>query len=110
MGAREQRIRQILTEVLRPTHLQVENESHSHSVPKNSETHFKVLAVAEIFRGLSRLDRQRKVNECLAEELKTGLHALTQRLLTPEEWELLPEAKDFVSPACHGGSKREGLR
>lgn len=31
-----------LTEVFNPLHLTIENESYKHSVPKGSETHFKV--------------------------------------------------------------------
>lgn len=103
--SRQQRIEKILTEKLQPAILQVENESHMHSVPANSETHFKVLIVSEHFQGLSRIDRQRHVNELLALELKSGLHALTQRALTPSEWQAQNAAKDFVSPECLGGSK-----
>lgn len=103
MGPREARLHNILQE-LHPVHLEIENESHSHSVLENSETHFKLLLVAPFFRGLSRLDRQRRVNELLKAELQNGLHALTQRLLTPEEWEEQKNKMDFVSPACRGGS------
>jgi hypothetical protein len=42
-------IRQKLTDSLKPIHLDVLNESHMHNVPKNSETHFKVVVVAEEF-------------------------------------------------------------
>jgi BolA protein len=41
--------------------------------------------VAEAFRGLSRVDRQRRVNEILAAELQGPVHALSIRALTPEE-------------------------
>ena len=106
MGPREQRLQKILSDSLNPVHLEIENESHSHSVPENSETHFKVLVVSDSFEGLSRLERQRRVNDLLKSELQTGLHALTQRLLSPTEWEKQKSSLDFVSPACHGGSKR----
>ena len=37
------------------------------------------------FEGLSRIDRHRKINETLAEELRTQVHALQLTTLTPEE-------------------------
>lgn len=88
---------------LNPEFVELVNESHNHSVPKNSETHFKLLLVSEEFQGLSRVQRQRKVYDLLAEELKNGVHALTMRLLTPEEYS--KEQPAFISPKCHGGSK-----
>lgn len=94
-----------LTERFQPSHLEVVNESHMHSVPRNSETHFKVLVVSEVFANQSRIARQRLVNEALKFELANGVHALTQRTMTPDEWEK-QGAEGFVSPECHGGSKK----
>lgn len=105
MISRQKRIFERLTEALSPQHLEVENESHLHSVPVNSETHFKVLVVSAEFEGQSRIERQRRVNELLKEELRTGLHALTQRALTPQEWQR-QKTHDFESPDCLGGSKK----
>ena len=109
MGPIEQRLRQKLEAAFSPTHLELENESHTHSVPKNSETHFKLVLVSAAFEGLSRVARQRKVYDVLKEELAPGgVHALTQRVLTPAEWS--PEAvAGFESPECRGGSKREKI-
>lgn len=107
MASRSERIREILTRSLAPVELGVENESHMHSVPAHSETHFKVLVVSAVFRGKSRIDRQRLVNELLKEELQSGLHALTQKVLTPEEWETQKSTLQFVSPECLGGSKHD---
>ena len=105
MSSRESRIRESLEKALVPTVLEIENESHMHSGPK-SDTHFKVLIVSPSFEGKSRIDRQRMVNEALKAELQSGLHALTQRALTPSEFELQKDALDFISPECRGGSKR----
>jgi BolA protein len=111
MGPVETLMRQKLQTAFSPTHLEVENESHSHSVPVNSETHFRVVIVSEKFQGLSRIARQRLVHEVLATELNAGrgaggIHALTQRLLTGQEWlSAGAGASDFQSPPCHGGSK-----
>lgn len=96
---------------LEPDFFELVNESHNHSAPKNSisknnETHFKLLLVSESFQGLNRVQRQRKIYELLSDELKNGVHALTMRLLTPEEYSSEKESKAFTSPNCHGGSKQ----
>lgn len=103
--SRESRIRENLTKALAPELLEIEDESHMHSGPK-SETHFKVLVVSGAFEGKSRIDRQRMVNDLLKTELQAGLHALTQKALTPAEFEIQKDALNFISPECRGGSKR----
>jgi BolA protein len=65
-----------------------------------------MLIVSDQFEGLSRVERQRKIYSLLDNEFKNGLHALTIRALTPEEWQSLP-TDSFVSPACLGGSKHD---
>lgn len=65
------------SEALKPTHLEVINESSNHNVPKGSETHFKVVIVSDDFAGKSLLSRQRLVNLLLKEELGSGVHALS---------------------------------
>lgn len=102
----ESSIRQKLESRFQPLYLEVENESHSHSVPKNSETHFRIVVVSPLFEGLGRVDRQRLVNECLSDELKNGVHALSQRALSPSEWEKVKDTFVMQSPACRGGSGR----
>jgi len=46
----ERKIAQSLT----PAHLEVINESHMHNVPPGSESHFKVIVVADAFDGVNR--------------------------------------------------------
>ena len=84
---------------LKPAQLVVENESHLHSSGLGAESHFKVLVVSEHFQGLGRVRRQQKVYALLAHELKTGVHALSLRLLTQEEWEK-GGGDGFQSPQC----------
>ena len=95
------RIQSLVQESLKPLHLLLENESSQHSVPPGSETHFKILVVSEVFKGLSKVDRQRRIHSLLIEEFKIGLHALTIRALTPEEW-AQQNPNSFISPDCHG--------
>ena len=89
---------------LAPIHLEVINESHQHSVPKNSETHFKVIAVTTAFEQMSRIQRHRQLNELLVKELQAGVHALSLQLFTPTEWESRG-GQISKSPPCLGGSK-----
>ncbi len=86
--------------------LSVENESHKHSVPPNSETHFKVTLVSKEFEGLSKVRRHQAVYQTLADEMNGGVHALALHLYTPGEWEQAG-GEAPTSPNCMGGSKRE---
>jgi BolA protein len=97
-------IRDKLIQGLAPLHLEVVNESRMHNVPDGSESHFKVLVVADQFEGKRLLVRHRAVNALLAEELAGPVHALAIHAHTPEEWfergGQVPE-----SPPCLGGDK-----
>lgn len=81
------RITTKLTQAFAPVHLAVLDESHQHAGHAGhrpgGETHFRVTIVAEAFRGKSRLERHRMVNETLAEELKGGVHALAIHAAAP---------------------------
>jgi len=103
---RQRTIEAKLRDGLAPAHLQVINESHMHSVPPGSETHFKVVVVSDRFAGMPRVRRHQTVNGLLAAELAAGLHALSLSTLTPAEWQARDGAV-LASPPCHGGSKRE---
>lgn len=96
---RSQRMESQLRQAFRPPVLELSNESHQHSVPSGSETHFKLLIVADVFEGLSRVDRQREIHAALETEFKSGLHALTIRALSPKEWQEKGMGS-FESPAC----------
>jgi stress-induced morphogen len=100
VALRQDRMHAKLEEVFQPSHLTLQNESQMHNVPRGSETHFKVLMVSEKFHAMNRLARQRLVYEALQSEISSGLHALTVRLYTPEEWNELDESVQFRSPEC----------
>ncbi|HBM49555.1 MAG TPA: BolA family transcriptional regulator, partial [Marinobacter sp.] len=72
--------------------LQVENESHMHSVPPNSETHFKVTLVSPDFAGQMKVRRHQAIYKVLADELAGSVHALSLHLFTPEEWQASGQA------------------
>lgn len=81
-----------LTEALGPTHLEVRNDSASHRGHSgddgSGESHFSVDIVSPGFAGLSRLQRQRAVNDALADLLKERIHALSIRARAPAEFQI----------------------
>lgn len=85
--------------------MEVTDESHEHSAPKGTESHFKVVVVSEDFAGQRSVARHRMVNKALHEEFRSGLHALALSTWTPQEWfEKGGMAPD--SPRCLGGSEK----
>lgn len=86
MGAR---IERKIAEALAPDRLDVVDESHLHAghagAPAGGDSHFRVTIVSRAFDGLSRVERQRRVNALLAEEFAAGLHALSLVTRTPDE-------------------------
>jgi len=81
------------------------NESQFHNVPKNSETHFKVVVVSTKFDDLKLIQRHRLINGILKEEFESGVHALSIVAKTPAQWET-SKGKVHPSPPCLGGSKK----
>lgn len=88
------RVREKLMVGLRPTRLDVINESELHAGHRNSpgtgESHFRILVVSDVFSGKSRVERHRLINDLLKDELAGGIHALALSTLAPGE--ALPKA------------------
>ncbi len=84
-----EKIEKSLREALQPDLLEVKDESRLHAghagAREGGESHFRLLIVSSRFEGLSRVARQRAVNDILREELKERVHALAMRTLTPDE-------------------------
>lgn len=81
---------------LQPIMLQLENESHQHA-GRRTDSHFKLVVVAEAFRGLSKVKRHQRIYQVLRQELQGPVHALALHLYTPEEWD---QATVPASPLC----------
>lgn len=86
---RAERIEQALSEALAPSRLAVFDDSHKHAghagARPEGETHYRIEVVSAAFEGKNRVARQRLVNEILAREFESGLHALQMKTLTPAE-------------------------
>lgn len=95
-----------LTTALRPTHLDVIDESYRHHVPEGAESHFKVVIISDDFIGKRLLARHRIIYQLLTEQLAGSVHALALHTYTTEEWR---SQQDDVphSPPCHGGEPSE---
>jgi BolA protein len=89
MGRVADRLRDALQQSFQPERLEITDDSarhagHAHAHP-DGESHFSVTIVASAFAGLSRLERQRRVNAVLAQELAGPVHALSVKALAPGE-------------------------
>jgi BolA family transcriptional regulator, general stress-responsive regulator len=84
-----QTIERKLTARFAPVRLEVVDESHRHEghagAQPGGETHYHVTLVSAVFTGMSRVARQRLVYEALADELRSGVHALALATLAPDE-------------------------
>ena len=87
------------------THCEVLDESSGHNVPIGSETHFKLVAVGDVFNQKSRIQRHRMINAMLQDEFEKGMHACSMHLFTPEEWEASSNVPD--SPECVNARKKD---
>lgn len=88
--SRANRIRQTLQSSLEASVLEIEDVSYQHAGHAGvkgdaSETHFNVKIVSPKFEGQNLVKRHRMVYDLLADELKTGLHALSIVAKTPIE-------------------------
>ena len=78
-----------LASAFAPHSLDVVDESDKHAGHAGhrpgGETHFRVYIVAEAFRGKSRIERHRMINQTLSGELAAGVHALAIHASAPGE-------------------------
>jgi BolA protein len=81
-------IEQKLAAALSPNQLEVIDESHQHQghagARPEGESHFRVRIVADTFRGRSRIECHRMINDVLADELKQQIHALAIEAKAPK--------------------------
>jgi BolA protein len=78
-----------LTQAFAPQSLQVVDESHLHEGHAGhrpgGQTHFRVDIVSDSFRGKSRVERHRLINQVLSGEFAAGMHALAINASAPGE-------------------------
>jgi BolA protein len=85
----QEKIRQILEEHFHPVRLTVTDDSHQHAdhnpAAAGGGTHFSVEIVSQAFTGKKLVERHRMVYSVLEEALKTQIHALAIKAVSPEE-------------------------
>ncbi|KAL1305652.1 hypothetical protein AAFC00_007246 [Neodothiora populina] len=89
----EDALRAKITQELKPTSLEVFNDSHKHAHHKamagvtSKETHFRVNIVSDAFKSKMQPARHRMVYALLKDEMAAegGIHALQLRTRTVEE-------------------------
>ena len=83
-------IKQIIETDFDPVHFEIINESHKHKGhvgdDGTGDTHFRLLVVSSRFDGIGRVDRNRLVNNAVKHLFSKGLHALSMKALSPEEY------------------------
>ena len=89
MGVVLDGLRERLTAAFEPSHLEIIDDSGKHAghsgARPEGESHFSVEIESAAFEGLTRVARQRLVNQAVAEQFAAGLHALSIRARAPGE-------------------------
>lgn len=96
-------------QVLNPSHLILENESHQHAgYFEGKESHFKLTIVSEAFVNLRLAARHQKIYAIAEPFLTRGggqIHALAIHAYTPSEWQTIQIAPN--SPQCASQRKHK---
>ena len=85
---RVERIRALLTEALKPSFIEVTDDSHKHAGhagARGGQGHFSVDVVSAAFAGKLPLARHRLVYAALGDMMQTDIHALAIRARAPGE-------------------------
>ena len=88
MSDRVALIRERLESRLAPQALDIVDESHlhvGHPGARDGRGHFRVRIVSDLFAGLPRLARHRRVYAALGELMQTDIHALNIEALASDE-------------------------
>ena len=96
-GPIESKIIKRLIDSINISSLKVLNESFMHNVPKDSESHFKIVIVSNDFKNLSLIQRHKLVYKSL-DNIMNNIHALSVQPLSDDEFALNPIILD--SPEC----------
>ena len=87
--SRASRMQAALKARFAPVAMELADDSSRHAghagAAPGGETHYRLRLVSAVFQGLSRVDRQRLVNDLFRDEFATGLHALSLDLKSPDE-------------------------
>ena len=95
-----------LKKALKPSHLEVIDESYLHNVEPGRESHVRIVAISNLFEGLNLVKRHQLIYAEIQDEIAGPIHALSLHTCTDDEW-LEKNKKAEPSPDCLGGSKND---
>ncbi|HKY62111.1 MAG TPA: BolA family protein [bacterium] len=84
------KIEEILRQVFKPEHLEVEDDSAKHAGHAGARQgggHYKVTLVAAAFDGKSLVEQHRLVNSALRDLFGSEIHALALQTYDPATWQ-----------------------
>ena len=85
---RRERIISLLEKKFSDSLIEISDDSHLHAdhnpSAKSGGTHLTIKIVSKVFKGKSRIEKHRMVNNILNSEFKNGLHALSLSLSDKE--------------------------
>ena len=93
----ENKIKAIINANLNPSVLNIINESSMHNVPVNSESHFKIIIVSDIFKDVASVNRHKIIYKTLG-NVMDDIHALSIYAFDINEFDTNPMVLD--SPNC----------
>jgi BolA protein len=96
-GSIENKIINTLNECMNICSLKILNESFMHNVPKDAESHFKLVIVSNDFNNLSHIQRHKLVYKHLG-NIMNDIHAISIQSFNEDEFKLNPTILD--SPEC----------
>jgi BolA protein len=88
MSAETARVMRERLAALRPSVLEIEDESHRHAGHEGAKSgggHYRLHIVSPDFSGKNTVERHRLVYDALAELMRRDVHALSIRAQAPEE-------------------------
>ena len=93
----ESTINSIIEDSYNPLYVELVNESFMHNVPKDSESHFKLIIVSDIFKDMTLVQRHKHIYSSLKTTMN-NIHALSINAFDIDEFKLNPTKSK--SPDC----------
>jgi BolA protein len=87
-SARVELLRERLQTALRPTAIEIEDQSHLHAGhpgAREGKGHFRVKIISDSFADLRPLQRHKLVYDAVTDLMESDVHALSIEALTPSE-------------------------
>jgi len=92
MNQRTEKIKQLLTDALEPTELEIVDDSASHAghagVRERGGGHYRVLIVSAKFIDTNTVKRHQMVYQALGSMMQAEIHALSIQAFTPDQVKL----------------------